>query len=315
MFIRVFIIIAISLGISTSTHGRCSDPMNLVQAEDSLSKLLSTMVKEENFSKKMEMNSNFVDYFSEVLELEGSFEYPFDSLKNIGRLRSTDGKIRIINWNLPLTAGHHKYFGFVQVKQIEQVKLFPLVDRRSEISNPQMEINGPEKWFGALYYHIETNTNKGKTFYTLLGFDFNNLFTSRRVIEVMSLSDTGDPVMGAPIFNIKKQTINRVIFEHSARVKMLLRFDEALGMIVFDHLSPSRSDLTGNYQFYGPDFSYDGFRFEEGTWVYYSNIDLRNPSRETPPRPLTPPEENPEPGFLYRSNMELRNQHEDAKEK
>jgi hypothetical protein len=34
--------------------------------------------------------------------------------------------------------------------------------------------------------------------------------------------------------------------------------------------------MEGNYQFYGPDFTYDGLKFEKGIWVSYSNIDVTN---------------------------------------
>ena len=47
-------------------------------------------------------------------------------------------------------------------------------------------------------------------------------------------------------------------------------------MIMFDHLSPSRPSYTGNYEYYGPDFSYDGFRFEKDAWVLTEQIDMRN---------------------------------------
>ena len=45
---------------------------------------------------------------------------------------------------------------------------------------------------------------------------------------------------------------------------MMLRYDDKLKMIVFDHLSPSKPSYEGKYQYYGPDFSYDGLIFEKG---------------------------------------------------
>jgi len=47
-------------------------------------------------------------------------------------------------------------------------------------------------------------------------------------------------------------------------------------MIVFDHLSPSRPEFKDMHQYYGPDFSYDGLRFESGQWVLVKDLDLRN---------------------------------------
>jgi hypothetical protein len=50
-------------------------------------------------------------------------------------------------------------------------------------------------------------------------------------------------------------------------------------MIVFDHLSPANESYTGNYQYYGPDLSFDALRFENGIWELKENIDVRNRSK------------------------------------
>lgn len=305
MFTRFSLFLLIILGISLESSGVSDQVYNFAIAEDSLSSILKRIVKEESFSQKKMLNDDFESFLREVLSHDGSFNYPFDSLQNIGKLKSKDELLRVFTWNLPLSGGYHKYFGFIQVKHNDAVKLYSLSDNRNNITDPQNEILSPSNWFGALYYHIETNSASEKNYYTLLGYDFNNLFTSKRVIEVVSIDNNGNPVFGAPIFSVRNRAIYRVIFEHSARAKMILRYDENIKMIIFDHLSPSRNDLAGNYQFYGPDFTYDGFKFEDGLWKFYSNIDLRNPPRDNLPKPLTPPVENPEPGFLYRSNKEL----------
>ena len=57
---------------------------------------------------------------------------------------------------------------------------------------------------------------------------------------------------------------------------MSVKWNERMKMIVFDHLSPSQPSLAGNYEYYGPDFSYDGFRFEKDAWVLVEQIDMRN---------------------------------------
>ena len=57
---------------------------------------------------------------------------------------------------------------------------------------------------------------------------------------------------------------------------MALLFDDRVNMIVFDHLSPSESSFKGQYQYYGPDGSYDVLRFKRGKWFYKSDFDIRN---------------------------------------
>jgi len=57
---------------------------------------------------------------------------------------------------------------------------------------------------------------------------------------------------------------------------MSLQWNEKMNMIIFDHLSPSKPSYTGNYQFYGPDFSYDGLEVVNGYWDLVEDIDIRN---------------------------------------
>ncbi|MFO8020837.1 MAG: hypothetical protein R6U65_00110, partial [Perlabentimonas sp.] len=82
-------------------------------------------------------------------------------------------------------------------------------------------------------------------------------------------------------------------------------------MIVFNHLTPLQPNFTGNFQYYVPDLSFDGFRFEENQWVYTPDIDIRNPKRGSRPTPVEAPEEDIEPGFLYRSTGKIKSESED----
>ncbi|MBL7915546.1 MAG: hypothetical protein JNL49_10925, partial [Bacteroidia bacterium] len=55
-----------------------------------------------------------------------------------------------------------------------------------------------------------------------------------------------------------------------------LRYEEKKKMFVFDHLSPASPSAKGQFRYYGPDFTYDGYRFKKGLWYYKSNLDMRN---------------------------------------
>lgn len=274
----------------------------IAEREDSLSVLLSAIIKAEAIETKMALNEQFVALIKETLSDESAMDYPFEKLKNIGILSAPSNKVRFFTWNIPQVAGKQVYFGLIQVRDKDSYNVFLLSDSRSGIANPQMEVLSPNKWWGALYYYVDERKVGGNTVYTLLGVEMNNLFSTRRVIETFWINSKGEPIFGAPIFTVNKQILNRVIFEYSARTNMVLKYLPEKEMIVFDHLSPQRPDLVGNYQFYGPDFSYDAFKYEKGIWIYTPDIDLRNAKRDKPPIPIEAPEKNPEPGFLYLPN-------------
>jgi hypothetical protein len=87
-----------------------------------------------------------------------------------------------------------------------------------------------------------------------------------------------NPDFGMPVFlDDKKRKKTRVVFSFNAQAVMLLRFNKKKKMIVFDHLSPASPSQKGQFRYYGPDFTYDGFQFKKGKWNYRSNLDLRNP--------------------------------------
>lgn len=276
---------------------------SLKRYENDLIELFDKMVQETDFDKKGEANHIFAKHFANVLNMDGAFDYPFDSLVNIGKQKSDDNLLRIFTWNLPQPRGYQKYFGFVMLKTPNSVKVITLADSRSKFQEPHLEQGSPSKWFGALYYKIIVQEFAGSTYYTLLGVDLNNIFSSKRLVEVLYV-DNGELVFGKPIIRFRNQLLSRVIFEYSSRATMVLRWDENYNMIICSHLIPMQPNFAGNYQYYVPDLSYDGFKFNQGYWDYMPDIDVRNPLREKPPRPVVAPKENVDPGFLYRSGRE-----------
>lgn len=273
---------------------------SLVRLEIELQDMLARVVQETNHTQKSLVNQQFADLFRTALHYEGAFDYPFDSLTNVGKQKSEDNTLRVFTWNLPQPRGLQQYFGFMLVNLEGQVQVYDLEDKRTDFDSPHLGVGSPSKWFGALYYELITQQYGGKTYYTLLGVDLNNIFSSKRIIEVVTL-ENGAPVFGVPIVRLRDRMISRVIFEYSSRATMILRWDKDNRMIVSSHLTPMQPTYAGNYQYYVPDLSFDGFSFTDGFWVYTPDIDARNPRRERASLPVQPPSENFDPGFLYRS--------------
>ncbi len=250
----------------------------LKEEETELANLFSRIYKENRDTVKSEINDSVIFLFKKILIIPGSFNYPFDSLRFVGKIYSPDSSFKLINWNLSFTNGRFKYFGFIQEKYtgIHPCRIIQLREFPGKIPHLRDTILSPSDWYGALYYDILTNTWEGKTYYTLLGIDYNDMFTTKKVIDVITFDNRGNALFGAPIFNTGENVRKRIIFEYTAEASMLLHYDKDLSMIVFDHLSPSRPGYKGLYQFYGPDFSYDGFVFHQGMWYLKKDLNIRN---------------------------------------
>jgi len=245
--------------------------------EDSLKVLFTTILKSRSDDQKTILSQKIDSLFADILRIPASFNYSFDSLHNVGRLYSPDHDFRIINWNIPFQDGSFKYYGYIQTFNNKTMiyKSFRLSDRKDEITNPEDIILAPDKWYGALYYNIIKVIAGHTNYYTLLALQYSNANISRKVIEILYFDQTGTPVFGAPIFRVDNVVKKRIVFQYAAQVSMNLRYDKKLKMIVFDHLSPTEQKYTGEYEYYGPDLSFDGFEFKNDGWIFHSNLDLK----------------------------------------
>ena len=91
--------------------------------------------------------------------------------------------------------------------------------------------------------------------------------------------------MGYPIFQEAKNSktlVRRVFFEYSEKVTIGVNMNEQLDAIVFDHLIPEMPNLEGMYDFYVPDMTYDGYRWDGNNWIYLEDLVAgNNESRRT----------------------------------
>lgn len=256
----------------------------LKRYEDTLKQVAPLIISSNNDSVKYVTNKKVTNLIESVLKIDESFDYPFDSLKTIAHYHSPDKFFRFYNWILPKTDGTYEYFGYLQYKDKKKKKFVtvPLKDFSASLEKPEKVILSPDKWYGSLYYKIVVNKKWfGKKYYTLLGWKGFNARSNKKVIDVLTFTN-GKPKFGSSIFKIKKETKSRVVFQYTRDAVMSLRYDESDKVIIYDHLSPSRDDLKGQYEYYGPDLSYDALKFEKGKWQLIENYDARNSRSDKP---------------------------------
>ncbi len=247
--------------------------LQLKQLADSISRGSTDPVREAALAA-------FNPVFFDLLSDEATFKYPFDSLKSISVKNSPDGKLRIYTWLIASRKdGTFRHFGILQFHNSVSGKLKTtgLIETDTTSSEAEKAELRPDTWYGAIYYDIFEKKIQKKTYYFVVGWKGNNRMSTRKVIDVIAFDEFNDVTFGLPVFTDGKTKKHRVIFEFNAQAVMLLRYEKKKKMIVFDHLSPSSPSLKGQYQHYGPDFTYDGYQFKKGLWHYKSNLDMRNP--------------------------------------
>ena len=213
----------------------------------------------------------------EVYLFEPENDYSeLESLKNLYVVNSEDKYIYIFTWATLYSGNKYKYFGFVKYYSKEMRKYY--VEKLNHHSKGKDDITNrtimPDDWYGSVYYSLIYKKYKGKRQYILLGWDGIDQFTNKKIIDIIVIEEGEIPVFGEDVFKTETGYKKRLFFEYAERVTMTLRYDKDFEMIIWDHLSPSKQELVGHYEYYGPDMTYDGFIFEKGIWKFISDVDL-----------------------------------------
>ncbi len=223
--------------------------------------------------ERLEPAEAFYCNFVSCLKVEGSFEFPFKILENIGKIYSPDKRLRIYTWNVPVRINENLYYGIIQFYSPHHKEYFIYtLNYLHRLADSTQIIN----WEGSLYYSTVETKHASQKYYTLLGYNLSTPLSNKKVIEVISIDDFDKLYFCKKLIKYDGHLVDRVVFEYNEKAIMSLQYNDSMKMIVFDHLSPSKPSLMGQYEFYGPDFTYDGLKWEKGIWVHYSNIDVTN---------------------------------------
>ncbi|WP_439183504.1 hypothetical protein [Carboxylicivirga taeanensis] len=250
----------------------------LVNAEDIITKcLFEELLQQTDDARKDSVNQVLQRRLQRLWSDKNFFQNDFAQLKRMRTLHSDDGKVKVCTYNIPKDNFKQEFYGAVIVKE-DDINVLPLTDASEKIRSPERAVLSNKKWYGALYLDLVETKSDDKTFYTLIGYKGHDEFIKTRVLDVLTIQ-SGRARFGAPVFKIDRFSRNRVIFEYSAKTTMMLRYDANEKLIVFDNLAPADPMFAGVSQYYGPDFSYNAFKFNKGVWVLKKDIDLRNPKK------------------------------------
>ncbi len=281
---KLIVIISFLLFIQVASAQK-SESTQFYTKELEMKALGEKILKGKTQEEKIKANEEFMRLLELVLSDASSFNYSFDSLVTIARLTAPDNTFKIYNWHLSKDDGSFEYYAYVQPNQLAKskkqqkkskkpfYKLTNVKESKTAIENRLLSAN---EWYGAHYYKIVQPKSKKDKNYILLGWDGNDPYSTKKLIDVIHFSSNGEPKFGAAIFKMENNRLQkRVIFEYAKDASMSLRFNDN-DLIIFDHLVPPNPQLKGSYSFYGPDLSYDAFEYAKGTWAYTPDVDARN---------------------------------------
>ena len=274
---KAAIVFLVVLGMGSLRAQEERSYLDIVKTEHQLAGLFSELYNSEHIGDKTPVYDSIKRMFYEALKDPASFDFPWQELDMIGKMKSNDQSLNVYSWYHMVNREKYHYVTLLQVKdRRDRIHVYMLEDTESDLNDSQELEQDLENWHGKLYYQLITRRHRRKSYYTLLGIDFNNSQSTLKAVEMITIRRNGTPVFEKNGFMLADGTTNRVVFQYSAKLAMSLRYNKRLNQIVFDHLVPLHPIYTGNYRFYGPDGSYDGLAFEDGVWVFQPDVDARN---------------------------------------
>lgn len=253
-----------------------SDLKILQKKEDSLKTLSLKIIQGRSAGDRFVADSEFTKIFVRALKIKNSIHYPFDSLLTISKLAPPDSSFKIYTWQMLINDNVVRQHGAIQMRTADgSLKLFPLIDKSDITINMTDTMGNNFGWIGAVYYRIIQTENAGKKYYTLLGYDENNIRSNKKVVEVLTF-ENGQPYFGGSYFNFAdnpslKQNPKRLILEYKKNASPRLVYDIDQEIIIYEHLISETGETQKKYTYVG-DGDYEGLKWKDGKWVHINKV-------------------------------------------
>lgn len=256
-----------------------ADLKQISKIQDTLVVLSNAILLDSVDEKKKQACYSFIPALVRALKINNSFYYGFDSLNHISKVYAPDSTFRIFTWQLQ-QRNKFRYYGVIQMRS-GVLKMFPLVDKSDTMETHPQQILSHNSWYGCLYYNILLHVINKKKHYTLFGYERADILAKRKILEVLSFDEKGNPVFGAPIFHFDyndssrlkmKDTLNRFFIEYKAKASPTMNYDKNLQLIVYDHLAPPSDKARDAYFTYVQDGTYEGFKWVSDHWQWMERV-------------------------------------------
>lgn len=242
-----------------------------------LEELFDRLAGNYNDSARIRINDSIRVILDGYVKSDSIFAHRFTNLRYLGQIMSPDSLLKILTWNLVLENEPGRYYCYFIRKQEPENgnKIYRLSVSYNENTVKTDTTYTGSNWYGALYYDLKPYIIDKQLCWVLLGIDYGNSFISRKIIEVLNFSPEDSIIFGRKWFSSGNEIKFRDVFEYASNAMMSLRFRSDKS-IVFDHLVPFSSLHKDDHQYYGPDYSFDAYNYENGLWKLTINVDARN---------------------------------------
>ncbi len=216
---------------------------------EALQKIALAIQSDTSIPNRFKLDSLVTRNLIQTLKFPNSFSFKFDSLNAIQHIEAPDHSFKLFCWQLDLGDGTYRQRAAMQFPTVDgTLKLLPFFDNSDFIEEPTKGITDRKKWMGAIYYDIILTENNNQKYYTLLGFDEQNLTTSRKIIEVIHF-ENNEPVFGGDYFSYPADDtyptapIDRFIYTYKKGSNAFIRYEPKNKHLVLSELASTENNL------------------------------------------------------------------------
>lgn len=246
---------------------------------DSLANLGKVLLQAPTEEERRAAQKDFDQLLYGMLFNDNSYDADWKVVKNLSVLESPDLNFKIFTYLMPLKGGRNVFFGYLLVKiGKEELEVVQLKDNAYLMESPEYAKNLPENWYGALYYDIVKVKTDNQVYYTLMGYHPDVSNHNQKVIDVIWFKDA-EVQFGAAIFMLGQFNDKtfykppfRLILKYNNQVSSMLKYEAKRKRILMDHLTPPDAGMTGLYDYYGPDFTYDALVWGKQGWELQRDV-------------------------------------------
>lgn len=244
--------------------------------EDSIRIYAERMQMSDTVAHRLEAFEKVRTLLEQALSLPGSASYQFEKTPQISILTSDDAPFRIFTWQVMEHPDLFHHHGIIQLKKEEGV--YPLTKRWPLPPDADSRVFTSQEWPGAVYYNLYPVKTRTHRYWLLFGFDQYGAQNNRKILDVLSFNEAGEPVFGAPVLIYPATQVrpmqekHRLILEYASNARVRLNHDAHWDLILFDHLEVFADPAFPGRLRYIPDGTYSGFKLKRGLWYFEEKV-------------------------------------------
>ncbi len=273
---KALLLLLFFIGTSTTTFGQQEAADSTSLWKEAISRQAMLLI-DSSAQVRWQAHLKLKEVLPEFLRDPGSWSFSFAELPTLSVQYPQDSSFRLITWQVETADHRYRHGGMLQFKAGKAGPV-SLQDRPPEALFSEYVPTDAQDWFGGICYALYPfERANGQTAWLAFFYSSHSPYIARKWVDVLWFDESKKPRFGLPVF-VKPDAfagedhLHRVLMEYFRGAATRFNYDRELGLIIKDHIIPygMLPDRSGPAPV--PDGSYEGFRYQNGKWMYEEKV-------------------------------------------